>query len=290
MKKRSGFFLVLVVVVLSMVFLAGCTQQPAAPVATPLPTPLPTSAKAADTIGTASSPLGTILVDAGGKSLYYFAKDVAGSSVSACTGTCVATWPAFSSDPVRVSSPLDPADFAAITRADGTKQITYFGWPLYYYSADTKTGDVNGDNVNTLWYVVKPDESILVAHKPGIGMYLTDTSGRTLYVFTKDSAGTSTCRGSCLAQWPAFSADPVNAPSALQPGDFSSLSRADGVRQTAFKGMPLYYYTGDTKPGDVKGQKFNFVWFAANVTGVTVIPTLQTLSPSYGSYSPSSSY
>ncbi len=124
---------------------------------------------------------------------------------------------------------------------------------------------------------------MLIAQKPDLGMYLTDTRGKTLYVFTKDSTGSSACSGPCLGLWPAFNADPVTAPSALPLTDFSTVSRADGVKQIAFKGMPLYYYASDVNPGDARGEKYNFVWFAANVSGVTVIPTLQTLSPSYGS-------
>ncbi|MHB8163505.1 MAG: hypothetical protein ACYDDV_04040 [Methanoregula sp.] len=280
MKNQPVILLILAVT--GMLILAGCAQPSMSP-STQLPTPQPTAVKPADTIMTASSPLGTILVDSAGKTLYYFANDVPASGKSACTGQCAVIWPVFSAGSVQVSSPLDPADFATITRADGTMQTTYYGRPLYYYQADVRPGDVNGENVNKIWFAMKPDESVLIAQSPALGMYLTDISGKTLYVFTKDSAGTSACTGSCLAQWPAFSSDPLTAPSTLQPGDFSSLSRVDGIKQTAFKGMPLYYYAGDMKPGDANGQKFNFVWFAANVSGVTVVPTLQTLSPSYGS-------
>ena len=81
---------------------------------------------------------GTILVDSHGKTLYYFANDVPASGASSCNGQCAVVWPVFSSDTIKVSSPLDPADFGTITRTDGTKQTTYYGWPLYYYQADTK--------------------------------------------------------------------------------------------------------------------------------------------------------
>ena len=106
---------------------------------------------------TADSSLGVILVDAEGKTLYYFAKDVPASGTSSCYGQCEVVWPVFSADPVTVSSPLDPADFGTITRTDGTKQTTYYGWPLYYFQADTKTGDVKGENVGKNWFVFNPD-------------------------------------------------------------------------------------------------------------------------------------
>ncbi len=285
---KNTTLVLLLLFVISTIFIAGCTQQQQVQ-----PTPQPTTVKPADTIGTASSPLGTILVDSQGKTLYYFANDISSSGTSACTGQCAVVWPVFSADTIRVSSPLDPADFASITRADGTKQTTYYGWPLYYYQADTKPGDVNGENVLKIWFVIKPDESVLIAHRTDLGLYLTDGSGKTLYYFAKDTTGQSTCTGACLAKWPAFSADPVTSPSVLKPADFSSLSRTDGVKQTAYMGRPLYYFTDDAKPGDVKGQGFNNLWYVANVSGIipvvttpaTTIPTTtQTTSPSSGGY------
>ena len=73
--------------------------------------------------------------------------------------------------------------------------------------------------------------------------------------------------------------------------DFSTVSRADGVKQTAFMGRPLYSYTGDAKPGTVNGQGFGGFWYVANVSGTTPAPaatplptTLNTLSPSGGGY------
>jgi predicted lipoprotein with Yx(FWY)xxD motif len=277
----------LILLVIGAVLIAGCTQQPVQPA--PQPTPQATTTPSADTIGTTAGPLGTILVDARGMTLYYFANDIPASGASSCSGQCAVIWPVFSVDSVKVSAPLDPADFGSITRADGTKQTTYYGWPLYYYQADTKAGDAGGENVLKVWFVIKPDESVLIAHTTDLGLYLTDTAGKTLYYFTKDTAGTSACTGSCLATWPAFSADPVTAPSVLKPSDFSAVSRADGTKQTAFMGRPLYSYSGDAKPGDVNGQGFGGFWYVANVSGTTpaatpLPTTITTLSPSGGGY------
>ena len=271
MKNTTRILLLLMVI--STLFIAGCTQQ--------LPvqqTPQPTAVKPVDTVKTASSPLGTILVDSQGKTLYYFANDVPASGASSCNEQCAGVWPVFSSDTIKVSSPLDPADFGTITRTDGTKQTTYHGWPLYYYQADTKPGDVKGENVLDVWFVIKPDESVLIINNKNLGFYLTDTSGKTLYFFTKDTPGASTCTGTCLGLWPAFNADPVTAPSVLNPSDFTSVTRYDGVKQTAYKGRPLYYYSIDAKPGDAKGQGFNNVWYVATTTGTTPVVTTQPTS------------
>jgi predicted lipoprotein with Yx(FWY)xxD motif len=226
-------------------------------------------------VKTADSSLGTILVDSQGKTLYYFANDVPASGASSCNGQCAVVWPVFSTGTITVSSPLDPADFGTITRIDGTKQTTYYGWPLYYYQGDTKPGDVNGENNLDVWFVFKPDERVLIANSKDLGSYLTDTSGKTLYFFTKDTPGASTCTGTCLGLWPAFYADPVTAPSVLNPSDFTAVTRYDGVKQTAYKGRPLYYYSADTKPGDTKGQGFNNVWYIAATNGTTPVVTTQ---------------
>ncbi len=140
-------------VVISMLFVAGCTQSPAVQT-TSQPTPQPTQMPAApDTIKKADTSFGAVLTDGQGKTLYYFANDQRASGASSCNGQCAVMWPVFFTDTVRVSSPLNPADFASITRADGTKQTTYMGRPLYYYSGDVKPGDINGSDINKVWYV-----------------------------------------------------------------------------------------------------------------------------------------
>ena len=276
---KNTTLLILCLAAVLVLFVAGCTQTQV-PQPTPQPTATPTT-QPADTIKTADTALGKIIVDAQGKTLYYFANDIPASGASSCSGQCTVVWPIFSADTIIVSSPpLDPADFGSITRADGSKQTTYYGWPLYYYQGDTKAVDTNGENVLKVWFVVKPDESVLISHSATLGLYLTDTSGKTLYYFTKDTSGQSSCTGTCIATWPPFSADTVTAPSVLNIGDFSSLSRADGMKQTAFMGRPLYYYAGDTKPGNLNGQGFNNLWYVANISGsVPVVTTIPTTVP-----------
>jgi len=276
--KNTTLFLFLLVVI-STLFIAGCTQQAAQPAAQPTPqtTAMPTAAMSADTVKIADTSMGRILVDSQGKTLYYFASDMPASGASACTVKCATIWPAFSVDSVRVSSPLDPADFSSITRADGSRQTTYYGWPLYYYQADVNPGDVKGENVLQTWFVIKPDESVLVSHSTALGSYLTDTNGKTLYYFAKDAPGTASCTGTCLAKWPAFNTGSVSTPSILNPTDFSVAQRTDGVTQTAYMGRMLYYFADDAKPGDAKGQGFNNLWYVANITGYA--PPVPTPTP-----------
>jgi len=290
--KKTIFLVAFLTVIL---LVSGCTQQPQVPPTTqPTTQPTttqPTPVQPADTIRVSGTSLGNILVDAQGMTLYYFANDIPAGGASSCYGQCEVAWPIFSADTITVSSPLLASDFSSITRTDGTKQTTYRGWPLYYWQADTKPGDVTGENVNKIWFVVKPDETVMIANQGTAGLFLTDKFGKTLYYFTADTPGASTCTNACLARWPAFSADAISAPSVLRPADFTVATRTDGVKQNAYMNRPLYYFADDAKPGDIKGQGFNNVWYVANISGsvpavttppTTVPTTVRTTSPSSG--------
>ena len=100
--------------------------------------------------------LGNYLVDGNGKTLYWYTPDTVG--MSACTGGCIKNWPAFAPSGFVVPSALNPADFATIKRSDGAAQATYKGYPLYYWVKDTTRGDVTGQNVGKVWYVIDPEK------------------------------------------------------------------------------------------------------------------------------------
>ena len=87
---------------------------------------------------------------------------------------------------------------------------------------------------------------------------LIGPDGRTLYVFTKDVAGSgkSACVDACAANWPPLGV----AATAVPLGDYTIITRADGSKQWAFKGMPLYYYAKDTKAGDRLGDGVGGNW------------------------------
>jgi len=111
-----------------------------------------------------------------------------------------------------------------------------------------------------------------------LGTVLVGEAGRTLYVFTADSGGTSTCYDQCQATWPPVTSDtaPVLG-SGLAAGDFGTSARTDGSTQVAFHGMPLYYFSGDTAAGDTNGQGINGKWFVVDANGQMVE---QAASPS----------
>ena len=104
---------------------------------------------------------------------------------------------------------------------------------------------------------------VKVAEKEGVGQFLTDGNGMTLYTFAVDEPGTSSCTAECLDKWPPFYVDPAAVVEGCEAGDFSTITREDGSEQTAYKGMPLYYFFNDNNPGDTNGHAVKDVWFVA---------------------------
>ena len=105
--------------------------------------------------------------------------------------------------------------------------------------------------------------AVKVAKKDGVGSYLTDIKGMTLYTFKKDAPGKSACEGECVTKWPLYHVDKVAAKDGLKEGDFGTITRADGKKQTTYKGMPLYYFFGDKAAGDTNGQGKLDAWYVA---------------------------
>jgi predicted lipoprotein with Yx(FWY)xxD motif len=103
--------------------------------------------------------------------------------------------------------------------------------------------------------------AVKVAKKDGIGSFITDTEGMTLYMFKKDTPGKSSCEGGCVKNWPLYYRETVAATGGLNAKDFGTITRADGKKQTSYKSMPLYYFIKDKKAGDTMGQGVKGVWF-----------------------------
>lgn len=100
--------------------------------------------------------LGEIVVDGAGNTLYVFAPDAQGEST--CYETCAANWPPLVSDgEVTVGEGLSQDLVGAVTRTDGSEQVTYGGWPLYTFVRDTEAGQANGQGVNDAWFAIAPD-------------------------------------------------------------------------------------------------------------------------------------
>lgn len=105
-----------------------------------------------------------------------------------------------------------------------------------------------------------------VMKKEGLGSYLADGKGMTLYYFAKDKPGVSACSGGCIKNWPAYAPAKVE-PAGLAAKDFGTMTREDGTRQVTFRGYPLYYFVKDEKPGDTHGQGVIGAWFVVDPAG-----------------------
>ncbi len=103
-----------------------------------------------------------------------------------------------------------------------------------------------------------------IKKKEGIGKYLADGKGMTLYHFTMDQKDKNSCAGPCLEKWPIYYGEQIQAPTGSDANDFSEFTRADGKKQTTFKHWPLYYFAGDKAPGDTNGQGVKNLWFVVN--------------------------
>jgi len=101
-----------------------------------------------------------------------------------------------------------------------------------------------------------------------LGRILVNARGMTLYLFTKDKHGHSTCTGRCTRVWPPVlvDAEPTAAAGVVKR-KLSTRPRGDGRKQLLYNGHPLYTLTADTAPGQINGQGFEGTWFVVSPHG-----------------------
>jgi predicted lipoprotein with Yx(FWY)xxD motif len=107
-----------------------------------------------------------------------------------------------------------------------------------------------------------------IKYKEGVGNYLTDGKGMTLYYFKKDRPDRNACTGQCLGIWPVYYVEQIKAPAGSDAKDFGEITRSDGKKQTTFKNWPLYHYVNDKVPGDTNGQGVKDLWSVINPTSI----------------------
>jgi len=117
------------------------------------------------------------------------------------------------------------------------------------------------------------------ANSPTFGMVLTGPNGMTLYTHAGDSATSSTCTGSCATAWPPLTATGQPTAGTGVTGKLGTLTRADGTIQVTYAGLPLYYWQGDSKAGDVTGNGVNG-FAVATVGGAGSAPQASPAAPS----------
>ena len=104
---------------------------------------------------------GKTLTGEDGKTLYIFKADTKDSGKSVCNGDCATNWPPYTLDTgeTLAKDAAVTGTVTMITRDDGTKQVAYNGWPLYYFKGDKAAGDSNGQNIDAfggIWLIATP--------------------------------------------------------------------------------------------------------------------------------------
>lgn len=234
--------------------------------------------------------LGSFLVDDKGMTLYLFTKDT--PNTSNCYDKCATAWPPLmTTGKPAAGQGVDASKLGTTTRKDGSIQVTYNGWPLYYYQKDKARGDVAGQDVGSVWFVVSPAgekvestakateapassaaaTTVSLGKNDKLGSFLVDGKGMTLYLFTKDTPNTSNCYDKCATAWPPLlTTDKAAAGQGVDAALLGTTKRTDGSIQVTYNGWPLYYYQKDKAPGDVAGQDVGGVWFVVSDKGEQV--------------------
>ena len=143
-------------------------------------------------------------------------------------------------------------------------------------------GDTNGQSLDDIWWVIDAAGNAVkgeVAMGPtvrisdsGLGAILTDADGNTLYLFEPDEQGPSVCNGGCAAAWPPLIGE-MAAGDGVDGSLLGTAEREDGSIQATYNGWPLYYFAGDTGPGDTNGQSLDDIWWVIDAAGNAIRTT-----------------
>jgi predicted lipoprotein with Yx(FWY)xxD motif len=295
-----------------MLLITACSPQTTPTTAPPTTMPPTKSAAVIPVTGAIATvnlgkndKLGSFLVDGKGMTLYLFTKDTTNTTV--CYDKCATAWPPLlTTGTPAAGTGVDASKFGTTKRTDGTTQVTYNGWPLYYFQKDKAPGDVTGQNVGSVWFVVSAagDKVEMAAATPAteatkapvaavattvdlgkndkLGSFLVDDKGMTLYLFTKDTPNTSTCYNGCATAWPPLltTVNPV-AGKGVEASKLGTTKRTDGTVQITYNGWPLYYYAKDKAAGDVVGQEVGGVWYVVSAAGEKVMAAASAAGSSY---------
>jgi predicted lipoprotein with Yx(FWY)xxD motif len=116
--------------------------------------------------------------------------------------------------------------------------------------------------------------TMVEARTSKLGRYLTDSSGRTVYLFEKDRNGKSACAGACAKVWsPLTTSGKPSAGSGVKSAMLSAVKRPGGAMQVVYGGHPLYHYDDDHRAGQMEGEaskEFGAEWYVVSPAGVKV--------------------
>ena len=227
-----------------------------------------------------STAVGTVLaaqVANGYRSLNTLTFDTPTSAT--CTGPCTGIWPPLLTDRQASAGPgVNRDGLGIVTRPDGTRQVTYFGHPVYLFFGDlgagAPSGLTNGEYLvdqfaHGVWYLLAPtgipDPGPLpiasMAAAPGTVLAVNPPSAFAsrpfaVYAFSADSATASACTGTCATFWPPVLVNgslTAAAGSGVSQAGLGTITRPDGTFQVTYFGHPLYFFSFD-QPGQTVGE------------------------------------
>jgi predicted lipoprotein with Yx(FWY)xxD motif len=121
-----------------------------------------------------SDQLGDYIADGEGRSLYLFKADTQGKdgkqAAATCYDDCAKAWPPLLADAAKAGGKVQASLIGTTARKDGSKQVTYNGWPLYHFIKDAKPGDTNGQDIKGFgeeWYLLTPAGEKVHGHAKG---------------------------------------------------------------------------------------------------------------------------
>jgi predicted lipoprotein with Yx(FWY)xxD motif len=116
--------------------------------------------------------------------------------------------------------------------------------------------------------------TVIESHAGSAGSFLTNGSGRAVYLWAADSMNKSTCSGACAGAWPPVTTKGnVTAADGAKTTDLGTITRSDGSKQVTYDGHPLYYFAGDSGPGQTNGQgsdSFGAKWWLVAPAGTKI--------------------
>jgi predicted lipoprotein with Yx(FWY)xxD motif len=124
--------------------------------------------------------------------------------------------------------------------------------------------------------------TVITTAKSSSGTFLTNGSGRAVYLWTKDTGDMSNCDGACAGAWPPVTTTgTATASGSAKASDIGTITRSDGSKQVTYDGHPLYYFSGDSGAGTATGQGsdgFGAKWWLVAPTGSDVTASVASFT------------
>jgi predicted lipoprotein with Yx(FWY)xxD motif len=160
-------------------------------------------------------------------------------------------------------------------------------------SGTSSAGGNGGSGANASTSSSAGGGTVITTKSGSAGTYLTDGSGRAVYLWSKDSMNKSECSGACIGSWPPVTASGgVTGSGGATASDLGTITRSDGSKQVTYDGHPLYYYAGDSGSGATSGQGndgFGAKWWLVSPSGAALTGSSTANAPASPTPSKSSS-